>query len=441
MARDGRQISTVGVVGLGTMGAGIAEVFARAGLAVTGYEPEQAALERGIGHLRRSTDRAVGRGRMSAQDQGALLGRVALTTELSALTDVDLVIEAVPERLDVKRDLFARLDEVCRPRTILATNTSSLSVTALAAATGRPDRLLGMHFFNPAPVLRLVEVVRTIASDDAVVEDVRALAERLGKSPVVVADRAGFVANALLFGYLNQAIGMVETGHATRDDIDAAMTLGAGLPMGPFRLLDLIGLDTSYEILARMHGQTGSRRHAPAPLLEQLVALGRLGRKAGHGFYGPDEQHSPGPAEQATGEAELRAQLGGCGVPYAVHGSVVELTRSDDAAYGAVASAREACLQHGWTAVLRSDRAGGIVDALLHPYLSDAVRMVEDGYASRSDVDTAMTQGCGYPAGPFELLDRIGPRSVVDALEAMYAETREPHLAPARTLVRAAGQG
>ena len=440
MAQDGRHISTVGVVGLGTMGAGIAEVFARAGLTVTGYEPEQAALDRGLGHLSRSTDRAVGRGRMTPEDQQSLLGRVALTTDVSALADVDLVIEAVPERLDIKRELFVRLDEVCRPQTILATNTSSLSVTALAAATGRPDRLLGMHFFNPAPVLRLVEVVRTIATDDAVVEDVRALAERLGKAPVVVGDRAGFVANALLFGYLNQAIVMVETGHATRDDIDTAMADGAGLPMGPFRLLDLIGLDTSYEILARMHGQTGSRRHAPAPLLEQLVALGRLGRKVGHGFYGPDEQPAQRRPEQPTGDAELRGLLDASGVPYVLRGGVVELTRSEDVAYGAVASAREACMQRGWTAVLCSDRAGGIVDALLHPYLSDAVRMVEDGYASRGDVDVAMTQGCGYPSGPLEMLGRIGPRAVVDVLEAMYAETREPHLAPARTLVRAAAE-
>src|SRR5919107_696676 len=284
--RMARQLDRVGVVGLGTMGAGIAEVFARSGLDVVAVEPDEAGLARGRGHLERSTARAVSRGRLPETERQALLGRVRFVSELAQLADRDLVVEAVPERPDPKRDLMGRLDDVVRPDAILATNTSSLSVTEIAAATRRPGRVVGMHFFNPAPVLRLVEVVRTVVSEDALVDDVTALATRLGKTPVVVADRAGFVANALLFGYLNRAVAMVETGHASPEDVDAAMVLACGLPMGPLALLDLIGLDTAQEILETMYRQGGDRLHVPRPLLRQLVTAGRPGRRARGGRAG-----------------------------------------------------------------------------------------------------------------------------------------------------------
>ena len=270
------------MVGLGTMGAGIAEVFAREGLQVVGVEPTEEALERGRGHLRHSTDRAVRRGQAQPRrTRTPCSGRVRFTTSLDDLADVDLVIEAVPEQLDLKQEIFAALDKICKPDAILATNTSSLSVTEISVATSRPSQVVGMHFFNPAPVLKLVEVVRTVVTEQEVVEDVKALADRLGKVPVVIGDKAGFIANALLFGYLNHAVSMYESHYATREDIDAAMRLGCGYPMGPLALLDLIGLDTAYEILDTMYRQSRDRLHAPAPVLKQMVTAGLRGRKTG----------------------------------------------------------------------------------------------------------------------------------------------------------------
>src|SRR5215475_2552211 len=276
------------------MGAGIVEVLARNGLSVTAVEVTEAALERGRGHLLGSTERAVARGKLSEADRDALLGRVTFAVGLDALGDVDLVIEAVPEHLDLKQQIFADLDKVCKPTTILATNTSSLSVTEISVATTRPNQVIGMHFFNPAPVMKLVEVIKTVVTAPDVVEDVEALCARLGKVDVTINDRAGFIANALLFGYLNHAVTMYEAHYVSREDIDAAMKLGCGLPMGPLALMDLIGLDTAYEILDTMYRRGGrDRRHAPAPLLKQMVTAGLLGRKSGRGFYTYQAPGSP----------------------------------------------------------------------------------------------------------------------------------------------------
>ena len=280
-----REFATVGVVGLGTMGAGIAEVFARNGLAVVAFEPDDAGLDRGRSHVEFSTGRAVARGKLSEDDQRALHDRIRFTTDLADFAECDLVVEAVPEHLDLKREIFAALDTVVKPDAVLATNTSSLSVTEISVATHNPRRVVGMHFFNPAPVLKFVEVIRTVVTEDDVVEDVTALAARIGKMPVVVGDKAGFIANALLFGYLNHAVSMYESRYASREDIDAAMTLGCGLPMGPLALMDLIGLDTAYEILDTMYKQGRDRLHAPSPLLKQMVTAGLKGRKSGRGFY------------------------------------------------------------------------------------------------------------------------------------------------------------
>lgn len=267
------------------MGAGVAEVLARGGLTVVGVEVNEDALERGRGHLETSTGRAVVRGRLTEDARQELLGRVAFSVDFADLGDCDLVIEAVPERLDLKRTVFARLDRVCRDDAVLATNTSSLSVTAIAAGTSRPARVVGVHFFNPAPVMRLVEVIATVRTEPDAVARVAELVKGLGKTPVTIGDRAGFVANRLLFGYLNQAAGMLESGHATRDDIDTAMKTGAGLPMGPFTLMDLIGLDTCLQALDAIYAESRDRRHAASPLLRELVTAGLLGRKTGRGFY------------------------------------------------------------------------------------------------------------------------------------------------------------
>jgi 3-hydroxybutyryl-CoA dehydrogenase len=289
-----REINSVGVVGLGTMGAGIVEVFARNGVDVVAVEVTDAALERGRAHLTGSTDRAVARGKLSEADRDALHARVTFSVGLPSLGDVDLVIEAVPEHLDLKQSIFAELDKVCKPSAILATNTSSLSVTEISVATTRPNQVIGMHFFNPAPVMKLVEVIKTVVTSPEVVEDVEALCTRLGKVDVTINDRAGFIANALLFGYLNHAVTMFEAHYVSREDIDAAMKLGCGLPMGPLALMDLIGLDTAYEILDTMYRRGGrDRRHAPAPLLKQMVTAGLLGRKSGRGFYTYEKAGSP----------------------------------------------------------------------------------------------------------------------------------------------------
>ncbi|PMR58317.1 3-hydroxybutyryl-CoA dehydrogenase [Verrucosispora sp. ts21] len=528
-----REFTRVGVVGLGTMGAGIVEVFARNGVDVVAVEISDAALERGRANLTGSTDRAVARGKLAEADRDALLGRVTFAVGLDALHSVDLVIEAVPERLDIKQRLFAELDRVCKPEAILATNTSSLSVTEIAVATTRPDQVIGMHFFNPAPVMKLVEVVRTVVTSADVVADVEALCVRLGKVDVTITDRAGFIANALLFGYLNQAIGMFEARYATREDIDAAMKLGCGLPMGPLALLDLIGLDTAYEILDTMYRRGGrDRRHAPVPLLRQMVTAGLLGRKSGRGFYTyeragsgrlvPDELTPTAPAStdgaravttvgvvgsgplaaglvetftaagyqvvpvdsaaelprladvdlvvEATaddfdGKKTLFAGLGEVCKPDAVLATttsalpvidlamasgrpadvvglhfanpatpLVEIVETIRTSAEATATARAVVAALGRTGVVCADRAGFIVNALLFPYLNDAVRMLEAGYSTTDDIDNAMKLGCGYPTGPFELLDTVGLDVALAVQRALYRELREPGLAPAPLL-------
>ncbi|HYN65451.1 MAG TPA: 3-hydroxybutyryl-CoA dehydrogenase [Ornithinibacter sp.] len=569
-----RTFSKVGVVGLGTMGAGIAEVFARNGLQVVGVEIDDEALARGRGHLEASTARAVKRGKLTEDEKVAIFDRITFSTSLDDLAEAELVIEAIPEHLDLKQTTLATLDKIVAPGAILATNTSSLSVTEISVATTRPAQVVGMHFFNPAPVQKLVEVIRTVVTDQSVIDDVKSLAGQLGKTPVVVGDKAGFIANALLFGYLNHAVSLYESRYASREDIDAAMKLGCGLPMGPLALLDLIGLDTAYEILDTMYRQSRDRLHAPAPLLKQMVTAGLRGRKSGRGFYTYEAADSPvvvadqltplgngtpvpgardvrtvgvvGSGTMATGIVEVLAK-GGYDVLYVtrgeekvlavraalekslakavlrgkleqsaadealtrVHGThrlddladcdlvveavveelsvkvalfetldeickdgavlatttsslpvvelaaatgrpadvvglhffnpapvmrLVEVVRTVSSGDAAVATAREVCRVLGKHAVLCADRAGFIVNALLFPYLNDAVKMLEDHYASVDDIDAAMKVGCGYPMGPFELLDVVGLDVSLAIERTLYREFREPGFAPAPLL-------
>ncbi len=568
-----RELTEVGVVGLGTMGAGIAEVLARAGLSVTAVEVGEDALTRGRGHVEQSTGKAVSRGKLDAADRDAILGRIRFSTSLEDLATAELVIEAVPERMELKTDLFAKLDKICPPDTILATNTSSLSVTELSVATGRPSKVIGMHFFNPAPVMKLVEIVRTVVTEPSVVEDVEALAARLGKVDVTIGDKAGFIANALLFGYLNHAVSMYENRYASREDIDAAMRLGCGLPMGPLALMDLIGIDTAYEILDTMYKQSRDRLHAPSPVIKQMMTAGLLGRKSGRGFYTyagrdsaevvPDDATpAPGTAADgarpvslvgvvgsgamATGIIEvvakggydvlfqarspekveavrtalrrsldkqvargrldeagrddvlgrvrgttslddladrdlvieavveslpvkqaLFAALGEIAKPGAVLATttsslpviecakaserpgdvvglhffnpapamkLVEVVSTIATAPDVAATAHAVCQQLGKHAVSCSDRAGFIVNALLFPYLNDAVKMLEAHYATADDIDAAMKVGCGYPMGPFELLDVVGLDVSLAIERELYTEFREPGFAPAPLL-------
>ena len=279
------EIKKVGVVGCGTMGSGICEVSARSGYEVVFSEVDEEAVRAGAERITRSVERAVDRSKMAREDADALLARISSTTSLEGLGDCDLVFEAVPEKLELKKGVFAKLDEILRPEAILATNTSSLPVIDMAVATKRPHRVLGFHFFNPAQVMKLVELVHTVATDKAALDSAREFAQGLGKTPVPCRDRAGFIANLLLFPYLNSATRIYDQGYALREDIDAAMQLGCGHPMGPLALLDLIGLDSAYEICEALWRQFRDDQDAPAPLLKQYVTAGYLGRKTGRGFY------------------------------------------------------------------------------------------------------------------------------------------------------------
>jgi 3-hydroxybutyryl-CoA dehydrogenase len=568
-----REFATIGVVGLGTMGAGIAEVFARNGFSVVGVEVSDEAVERGRQHLEHSTGRAVQRGKLSAEDQAQLVGRVTFTTSLKDLADADFVVEAVVESLDVKKSIFRELEGIVKPETILATNTSSLSVTEISTANLHPGRVIGVHFFNPAPVQNLVEIIRTVVTEPEVLEDVEGLVAKLGKSPVICGDRAGFIANTLLFGYLNHAASMFEQRFATREDIDAAMRFGCGYPMGPLALLDLIGLDTAYEILDTMYKQGRDRLHAPAPLLTQLVTAAFMGRKTGRGFYTyegpdspiviadahtPDAEHQPrlrrqvrtvgvvGTGTMATGIVEVFAKAGYDvtyvgrstakvdGVRAAIErsldkaiqrdkleqdargeilGHLTGTTRLDDLGTvdlvveavaedldvkttlfenldeickpGAILATTTSslpiiscatatkrpqdvigmhffnpapvmalvevvstvttaddvhetvlalCATLDKVPVSCGDRAGFIVNALLFPYLNDAVKMLEAHYATADDIDTAMKLGCALPMGPFELLDVVGNDVSLAIQRELYLEFREPGFAPAPLL-------
>ncbi|MCC3769222.1 3-hydroxyacyl-CoA dehydrogenase family protein [Streptomyces sp. UNOC14_S4] len=566
------------VVGLGTMGTGIAEVLARAGRRVIGIDVSGAAAAHAVRALEAATARAVRRERIDEEERRAVLARFRTTCELSAAADADLVVEVVPEDYALKHEVFTALDALVRPDAILATGTNALSVTRLAADSARPERVLGLHFFNPAPAMKLVEVVSSVLTAPAAVAAVTELARELGKEPVAVGDRPGFVADGLLFGYLNQAAAMYESRYATREDIDAAMRLGCGLPMGPLALLDLIGVDTARTVLEAMYAASHDRLHAPAPVLGQLAAAGLTGRKAGRGFYTyesqdspvvvPDERTTPagasgngaggtavrevravgvaGSGTMASGIAEVFAKAGYAVVlaarspekalaakeriakslarsvdkgrltpaereaalaaitpagsldafaevdlaveavaeeltvkqqlfatldkvckpgavlatttsslpviacaratsrPQDVVGmhffnpapamKLVEVVRTVLTADDVHATVRAVCARVRKHPVDCGDRAGFIVNALLFPYLNNAVKMVQEHYASLDDIDAAMKLGGGYPMGPFELLDVVGLDVSLAIERVLHREFRDPGLAPAPLL-------
>ncbi|WP_053914232.1 3-hydroxyacyl-CoA dehydrogenase family protein [Streptomyces sp. TP-A0875] len=566
-------LRTVAVVGLGTMGTGIAEVLATAGRDVVGIDISEAQAVRAVAALESSTARAVARGRLTEDERAEALARLRTATDLRAAADADLVIEVAPESYEVKQRIFRELDGIVRPDTVLATGTNALSVTRLAADSARPERVLGLHFFNPAPAMRLVEVVSSVLTSPAAVTAVTNLALDLGKEPVAVGDRPGFVADGLLFGYLNQAAAMYESHYATREDIDAAMRLGCGLPMGPLALLDLIGVDTARTVLEAMYAASHDRLHAPAPILRQLSEAGLTGRKAGRGFYTYEAPGSAtvvpdavspretevvvrgrtvrtvgvaGSGTMASGIAEVFAKAGYEVVLAArsaekaraakdrigasLARSVARGRLSDEAAAGTLAritpagsyddfaevdlaveavaedlevkrqlfatldkvcrpgavlatttsslpvvacaratsrpgdvigmhffnpapamklvevvrtvltedeahaTVREVCATLRKHPVDCGDRAGFIVNALLFPYLNNAVKMVQEHYASMDDIDTAMKLGGGYPMGPFELLDVVGLDVSLAIEKVLHREFRDPGLAPAPLL-------
>ncbi|WP_327687917.1 3-hydroxyacyl-CoA dehydrogenase family protein [Streptomyces tubercidicus] len=566
-------LSTVAVVGLGTMGTGIAEVLTRAGREVIGIDTDEAAARRAVSALEAATARAVQRERLTERERQDALARFRTFTDLQAAADADLVIEVVPEDYELKRQVFAELDAVVRPDTILATGTNALSVTRLAADSQRPERVLGVHFFNPAPAMKLVEVVSSVLTAPTAVAAVTELAHDLGKDPIAVGDRPGFVADGLLFGYLNQAAAMYESKYATREDIDAAMRLGCGLPMGPLALLDLIGVDTARTVLEAMYAESQDRLHAPAPILGQLTEAGLTGRKAGRGFYTyeapgsatavPDAESPASADEQSAGRTVSSVGVAGSGTMasgiaevFAKAGYKVVLAarslekaekakariakslgrsvdkgrmaaEARDAALAAItpagsldafadvdlaveavaedlavkqelfktldkvckpgavlatttsslpvvacaratsrpqdvigmhffnpapamklvevvrtvltddevhATVRAVCAKVRKHPVDCGDRAGFIVNALLFPYLNNAIKMVEEHYATLDDIDAAMKLGGGYPMGPFELLDVVGLDVSLAIEKVLHAEFRDPGLAPSPLL-------
>lgn len=279
------QIQKVGVVGCGLMGAGIAEVCARAGFDTVVREVNDEILAKGLERLHASMQTAVDRGRLSAEDRDVAASRLRGVTDIAALADRDLVIEAVTENVQAKQDVFKALDAACPPGTILASNTSSIPIIDLASVTGRPEKVLGMHFMNPVPVMKLLEIVEAITTSPETLSTARAFGEGLGKRVIVAKDRAGFIVNMLLVPYLMEAIRMYEGGFASREDIDVGMVLGTNHPMGPLTLLDYVGLDTAYYIANILYEEFHQPQYAPPPLLKQMVTAGYLGRKSGRGFY------------------------------------------------------------------------------------------------------------------------------------------------------------
>jgi 3-hydroxybutyryl-CoA dehydrogenase len=278
-------VERVGIVGSGIMGSGLAEVAARAGMSVVLRSRKQESADAMVAGLERSLAKQVERGKLDESEASAVSARVRATADLEALAECDLVVESIVEDLETKKQLFMELDRLVKDGAILATNTSTLPVVEMAIVTNRPERVCGIHFFNPAPAMSLVEVVRTLLSSEETIAEATAFAEACGKSPVVVEDRAGFIVNGLLFPYLNNAVRMLENRTASRDDIDAAMKGGCNFPMGPLALLDLVGLDTSLAILDALYTEYRDPNYAAVPLLRRMVAAGHLGRKSGRGFY------------------------------------------------------------------------------------------------------------------------------------------------------------
>jgi 3-hydroxybutyryl-CoA dehydrogenase len=278
-------IKRVGVIGSGIMGGGISEVAALAGHEVVLRSRDLSGAEGTLARVDKSLAKRVDKGTLSAEEHAAAIARITATSDLHEVSDCDLVIESVVEDLQTKKHLFSELDRLCQDHTILATNTSTLAVVEMAMETGRPEKVCGIHFFNPAPMMSLVEIVRPITADDETIEEARAFAEGCGKKAVVVKDQAGFIVNALLFPYLNNAVRLLDQGVASMEDIDEAMKGGCGFPMGPFALLDLVGLDTSLAILDALYEEHKDPNYAAVPRLRRMVAAERLGRKTGQGFY------------------------------------------------------------------------------------------------------------------------------------------------------------
>jgi len=275
----------IGVLGTGTMGAGIIQVLAQNGYEVVLRARREASVEKGIATVNKNLEKMVAKEKITAADKDAIMARIHGSTDINIVADADLIIEAATEEMESKKALFAELDQLCKPETIIATNTSSLSITEIAAATKRSDKIIGMHFFNPVPMMKLVEIIKGLATSDETKETILELTKKLGKTPVEVEEAPGFVVNRILIPMINEGIGILADGVAKAEDIDQAMMLGANHPMGPLALGDLVGLDVCLAIMEVLHSEYGDDKYRPHPLLKKMVRAGKLGRKSGEGFY------------------------------------------------------------------------------------------------------------------------------------------------------------
>ena len=357
------------------MGAGIVEVFASSGFDVVGIAESDSAVALGQSNLAKSLNRAVEKGKRTQSETDQIQQRITWDTDFAALSNCDLVVEAAPELINLKKEIFSKLDEVTKPSAILASNTSSLSVTQIAKSTKRPENVLGFHFFNPAPVQKFVELINTeFTSSDAITEALE-VGRKLGKYVAQVSDQPGFIVNKLLLVYLNHAVQILDSGIASREVIDSAMRDLAKYPMGPLELIDLIGIDTCVEILKTIYAETGNELHKPALGLTALLESGAKGRKTGSGFY----NYSTRPEVPTSENTELKKVV------------FIELETA---------------------------------------YLGDAVAMEASGYASKTDIDNGMKLGCGLPSGPFEVIDEIGLTTLRDRQSALAKATGRNEYAP-----------
>jgi 3-hydroxybutyryl-CoA dehydrogenase len=394
------KVERVGIVGAGTMGAGIAQIAALGGYDTRLHDPIPTALATGIERLRGALTKGTTRGLWDEKSANAANDRVGGTSKLRDLAECDLVIEAVPENLDLKRELFATLAETCGPDTILASNTSSLPVTAIAAETPHPERVVGMHFFNPPALMKLVEVVATEDSSKGALKTTTEVGERMGRTPILAKDSPGFIANRLARPFTLESLRMLAGGVADAATIDRVCRLGGGFRMGPFELIDLIGLDVNLSVARSFYAQGGEpERWRPSPIQAQMVDEGRLGRKSGHGFYeyGDGARREPDP------------DLG------------IEAPTVDPAALAAIDPA-----------------ANEVLPRLLAQIANEAALALEEEIGSPADMDTAMRLGFNWPRGPLELTELIGAKRAVELLEELRKEHGEAYR-PAEGLFKAAG--
>ena len=461
----------VGVVGAGTMGAGIAQLACAAGMDARLHDPVAEALEKGVASVRRGLAKFEQKGQLGPGQADAAAERLRTARHIGDLAGCDLVIEAAPERAELKRELFSRLSEVCGPETVLATNTSSIPVTSLAGAAARPENVVGMHFFNPPPLMKLLEVIAADQTGKRALAVARATGEAMGKHVILAADGPGFLVNRCGRPFGAEALRIVQEGIATPEQVDRICRLGGGFRMGPFELADLVGIDVGFEVAKSFTELSfGEPRWKPSPLQARMVAAGRLGRKAGRGWYEYEEgsPHRPPdpPAAERRGDAAALLQSGGfegvslvsCAAQsLAAHGRadavgfnlvppldasrLVELTRlpatPETACRAAEAAAAELELEYEWVA----DAPGLVLGRIVCQLVNEAAFAIGEGVGSAADVDAGMTLGLNHPRGPVAWSALIGPALVLETIDGLWAERREERYRAAPLLRRAAALG